>query len=60
MTFLRGFWNDEQGQDLIEYTLLTAFLALLACGLFLRVGGSIKGVWVTTNTELSQANTTAS
>ena len=28
MTFLRSFWNDEQGQDLIEYTLLMAFVAL--------------------------------
>ncbi len=28
MTFLRNFWNDEQGQDLIEYTLLMAFVAL--------------------------------
>ena len=28
MTFLRNFWKDEQGQDLIEYTLLMAFVAL--------------------------------
>ena len=29
MTFLRNLWNDEQGQDLIEYTLLMAFV--LSC-----------------------------
>jgi len=60
MTFLRGFWNDEQGHDLIEYTLLMAFVALASAALFLGAGGSIKGIWVTTNNQLSQANTMAS
>ena len=60
MTFLRGFWNDEQGQDLIEYTLLMAFVALASAALFLGAGGSIKGIWVTTNNQLSQANSMAS
>jgi hypothetical protein len=26
--YTRNFWNDEQGQELIEYTLLMAFVAL--------------------------------
>ena len=60
MTFLRNFWNDEQGQDLIEYTLLMAFVALASAALFLGAGGSLKGIWVTTNNQLSQANTLAS
>ena len=60
MTFLRGFWNDEQGQDLIEYTLLMAFVALASAALFLGAGRSIKGIWVTTNNQLAQANTMAS
>ena len=45
MTILRNFWNDEQGQDLIEYTLLMAFVALASAALFLGAGGSIKGIW---------------
>jgi Flp pilus assembly pilin Flp len=60
MTFLRGFWNDEQGQDLIEYTLLMAFVALASAALFLGAGGSIKGIWTTTNNQLAQANSQAS
>src|SRR5262249_3409603 len=43
MTFLRNLWNDEQGQDLIEYTLLMAFVALASAALFIGAGGSIKG-----------------
>jgi len=60
MTFLRGFWKDEQGQDLIEYTLLMAFVALASAALFLGAGGSIKGIWSTTNNQLAQANSQAS
>ena len=60
MTFLRNFWKDEQGQDLIEYTLLMAFVALASAALFLGAGGSIKGIWTVTNNQLSQANVLAS
>jgi len=55
MTLLRNFWNDEQGQDLIEYTLLMAFVALASAALFLGAGGSIKSIWTTTNNQLSSA-----
>jgi Flp pilus assembly pilin Flp len=60
MTFLRNFWNDEQGQDLIEYTLLMAFVALASAALFLGAGGSIKGIWTVTNSQLTAANSQAS
>jgi Flp pilus assembly pilin Flp len=59
MTLLRNFWNDEQGQDLIEYTLLMAFVALASAALFLGAGGSIKSIWTTTNNQLSSAATAA-
>jgi Flp pilus assembly pilin Flp len=59
-TILRNLWNDEQGQDLIEYTLLMAFVALASAALFLGAGGSIKGIWSTTNSQLAAANTSAS
>ena len=60
MKFLRAFWNDEHGQDLIEYTLLMAFVALASAALFLGAGGSISGIWTTTNNQLTQANAQAS
>jgi Flp pilus assembly pilin Flp len=56
MTFLRNFWNDEQGQDLIEYTLLMAFVALASAALFLGAGGSVKGIWKASNSQLVAAN----
>ena len=60
MTFLRNFWNEEEGQDLIEYTVLMAFVALASAALFIGAGGSVKGIWSTTNSQLTAANTTAS
>ena len=57
---LRKFWNDEQGQDLIEYTLLMAFVALSSAAIFTHAGGSVKGIWSTASSDLTTANTTAS
>jgi Flp pilus assembly pilin Flp len=60
MYLLRTFWNDEQAQDLIEYTLLLAFVALASAALFIGAGGSIAGIWSTSNSQLVAANTSAS
>ena len=60
MNALTRLFRDEQGQDLIEYTLLMAFVALASAALFLGAGSSISGIWTTTNTRLASANTSAS
>ncbi len=39
MRMLKNFLRDEQGQDLIEYTLLLAFVALASAALFIGAGG---------------------
>ena len=60
MQTLCRFWKDEQGQDLIEYTLLIAFVALSAAALFLGTGGSISSIWNSTNAQLGNAANSAS
>jgi Flp pilus assembly pilin Flp len=60
MTTIMNFLRDEQGQDLIEYTLLLAFVALASAALFIGAGNSVKGIWTATNLSLSQANSAAS
>jgi Flp pilus assembly pilin Flp len=55
-----NFRHDEQGQDLIEYTLLLAFVALASAALFIGAGASVSGIWSTTNSQLVVANTSAS
>jgi Flp pilus assembly pilin Flp len=56
---IRQFMNDEQGQDLIEYTLLMAFVALTSAALFLGAGGSLKNIWGITNNQLANAQAQA-
>jgi Flp pilus assembly pilin Flp len=60
MATARNFWNDDQGQDLIEYTLLMAFVALASAALFIGAGGSISGIWTTSNSQLTAANSASS
>jgi Flp pilus assembly pilin Flp len=55
-----NFLRDEQGQDLIEYTLLLAFVALTSAALFLTAGTSVNGVWTKASTQLANADTAAS
>ncbi len=57
---LKEFIKDEQGQDLIEYTLLLAFVCLATSALFVSSGGSLSGIWSSANSELARANTSAS
>ena len=55
-----NFLVEEQGQDLIEYTLLMAFVALASAALFIGAGGSINKIWTTANTQLGNAASSAS
>ena len=55
-----NFLRDEQGQDLIEYTLLLAFVALASAAIFITAGQSVSGIWGTASTQLGNASTAAS
>jgi Flp pilus assembly pilin Flp len=56
----KRFEREDRGQDLIEYTLLIAFVALASAALFLGAGGSLNSIWVATNTQLTNAATSVS
>jgi len=50
------FVREEQGQDLIEYTLLMAFVCLTSAALFVNAGTSVSGIWTSANSQLAAAN----
>ena len=52
---INQFWKDEEGQDLIEYTLLLAFVALASATLFTKAGSSVKVIWSASSTSLANA-----
>jgi len=59
LEMLKNFVREEEGQDLIEYTLLLAFVALASAALFIGAGTSINPIWKITNNILSNAAATA-
>ncbi len=56
LSMIKNFLCEDSGQDLVEYTLLLAFVALASAALFINAGTSIKGIWTTANGSLSAAN----
>ena len=59
MTYVLSFLRDDQGQDLIEYTLLMAFVALASAALFLGAGKSVQGIWSASSSQLVAANSSS-
>lgn len=53
MRRIAEFLQGEQGQDLVEYTLLLAFVMMAAAAMYINAGGSVSGIWTTTNTKLN-------
>jgi Flp pilus assembly pilin Flp len=56
----KNFLREESGQDLIEYTLLLAFVALASASLFLSAGNSVQTIWTTGSNVVNNAATAAS
>ena len=54
------FVKEEEGQDLIEYTLLMAFIALASAAIFVQAGSSVNSIWKSASTQLSNAAVSAS
>jgi len=59
MGFTAELLKSEQGQDLIEYTLLLAFVIMASAALYINAGGSVTGIWTTTNSNLNAAESQA-
>lgn len=51
----KSFMCGEQGQDLIEYTLLLAFVALSAAALFTGAAKSVSEIWSNASSRLANA-----
>jgi Flp pilus assembly pilin Flp len=54
--WLRNFFRNEQGQDLAEYALIVAFIAIVGGAVFASSGGSIARIWSTASSITSSAN----
>ena len=54
--WLHDFWLEEEGQDLIEYSMIIAFIVVLCLAFAYRGSDSISGIWTQSNSRLAAAN----
>ena len=54
-----NFLREEQGQDLVEYTMLLAFVVLASAGILINIGTSLSVVWSEGSVRASQAASVA-
>jgi pilus assembly protein Flp/PilA len=55
VSFVKSFSNNEEGQDLLEYALLVALIALIAVGAVTAAGGAVNVIF----TKIAGALTSA-
>jgi Flp pilus assembly pilin Flp len=48
--------SNESGQDILEYSLLLAGIALAGAATFLGMSQVINGLWLISNSRLASAN----
>ena len=55
---LIGFFRrNDLGQDLAEYCLMTALIALIGFGIFYKLSGGFQTLWGTADSAMASANT---
>jgi len=58
--FLRALHSEDRGQDLAEYCLLTALVALVALAFIIHASGGMQALWTGANTSLTAGNSAVS
>ncbi len=51
-----AFLVDEHGQDLVEYSLLLAFICLAGAATYISLGGHVNKLWQIVNTRMDDAS----
>jgi pilus assembly protein Flp/PilA len=52
---LKAFWNREEGQGLVEYSLILVLVSIVAIGALTAIGGNVTNVLQTIANTLSNA-----
>ena len=56
MRSLRELITGDRGQDLAEYCLLTALVALIGLAILIHLSGGMQALWTGANTSLVAGN----
>lgn len=52
---LTAFWNEENGQDMVEYSLLLGFIALSGAAVLTGLRNEVMAIWQTISASFSTA-----
>jgi len=52
---LKRCWSEDEGQDLVEYSLLLVFIALAAVSVLTRVETNVSTLWSSISSALTVA-----
>jgi len=53
---VEDFRRDETGQDMVEYTLLLAFIVLASAAIFIGIAPMINSLWSIANARVANAS----
>jgi Flp pilus assembly pilin Flp len=53
---VKAFRSEDRGQDLAEFCLLTALVALVILGIIIHLSGGMQAVWNGANASLTAGN----
>ena len=59
LELLCRFWRDDEGQDLVEYSILITFIAIATMWIMGSGRPIVNSIWTGANTTINQAGTTA-
>jgi Flp pilus assembly pilin Flp len=59
MSFVKNFLRNEEGQDMVEYTLLLAFVALAAGAAYVTIGQQVSAIWSKAQNDITSADANA-
>jgi Flp pilus assembly pilin Flp len=60
LALLQRLFNEDDAQDMVEYSLLLAFFALGCVALLSGISSSVRSIISVANTDLSTATSSAS
>ena len=52
----RFLLQEDRGQDVAEYCLITAFVVLVCLGIIWYFSGGMQGIWTSINNSLTSTN----
>lgn len=56
ISIVRRALSEDQAQDLVEYSLILAFVCLIGAAAFIGMGGTTRSLWTIMNTRLTNAS----